>query len=69
MYNFFRSTICRMFTSGDSQKGGKTVHAGMLRLLNKLKHQGVIQSDRVYEVMSEVDRGDFSDSKYCYEDW
>jgi protein-L-isoaspartate(D-aspartate) O-methyltransferase len=58
-----------MFSSGDYQKGTKTFNNEMLRLLNRLKTQGIIKSTQVYDSMKEVDRGDFSDSKHCYEDW
>ena len=69
MHNILRVKLSRMFSSGDSQKGLKQLNSAMQRLLNKLRSQGVIQSEKVYEAMSQVDRGDFSESKHCYEDW
>jgi len=38
-------------------------------LIKKLIEKGVINSDRVCKVMLEVDRGEFTNSAYAYEDW
>lgn len=69
MYNFYKANIARMFSSGEYRKGTNLFNSEMLNLLNKLKSQGIIKSSQVYDAMKEVDRGDFSDSKHCYEDW
>jgi hypothetical protein len=53
----------------NSSNGSKTLKNKMLPLLNKLLTNQVITSDIVYKAMSEVDRGDFTDSYYAYEDW
>ena len=41
----------------------------MLELLNKLIKNEVITSEKVYNAIAEVDRGNFIDSYYAYDDW
>jgi protein-L-isoaspartate O-methyltransferase len=43
-------------------------NANMENLLKRLIQGGVIQTNQVYEAMSQVDRGDFTDSAYAYVD-
>lgn len=69
MYKLIKNSLTRMFSSGDYLKGTKTFNNEMVKLLNKMQSQGIIKSTQVYNSMKEVDRGDFSDSKHCYEDW
>jgi hypothetical protein len=41
----------------------------MEQLLNKLCKSGYIRSEQVYKAMLQVDRGDFINSDYAYDDW
>jgi protein-L-isoaspartate O-methyltransferase len=40
----------------------------MKKLLNRLKFENVIKSDKVYNAMLAVDRSDFTDPEYAYVD-
>ena len=58
-----------MFNPNYFTKDTKSGRLKMESLLNSLKHKGVILSQQVYNAMLEVDRGDFSNSSSCYDDW
>ena len=40
----------------------------MKNLIDKLVKDGIIRSDKVYKAMMQVDRGDFIDIRYAYQD-
>jgi hypothetical protein len=62
--------IKKMFNqSCEKQVQQKVVVPQMIKLLDRLKKKDVIKSKEVFEAMSEVDRGEFSNSKTCYDDW
>ena len=69
MYNFLSSSLKQMFYSNNIIKNTQPINHKMEILLKKLKNEGIIQSQIVYNAMSQVDRGEFSDSKSCYDDW
>jgi hypothetical protein len=53
----------------NSSNGKKTTSDKMLELLKKLIKNEVITSEKVYNAIAKVDRGDFIDSYYAYDDW
>ena len=72
MHNLFKSQRKQMFNSNQlipNKSLSTCTNFKMEKLIKYLRTKGVIKSQEVYDAMMQVDRGDFSNSTYCYEDW
>lgn len=67
--NFFKQKICRFNKNMNFDKKTCKFNPLMEKLVGKLKKEGIVTKNEVYDALLQTDRGDFADNeKYAYID-